>query len=99
MALYFAVALHADLSTHALDAHALGLLYNGQIVGDSALLELANGCSSALLQLDLSSCGFVTDAGLLGMLLKCPGLTDLGLSGCGQISDQACIKLHPWACT
>lgn len=64
-----------------------------QVVGDSALLELANGCDSALLKLDLSACGFVTDAGILAMLVKCPRLTDLGLSGCGQVSDQACVQL------
>ncbi|CAN0335553.1 unnamed protein product [Hapterophycus canaliculatus] len=60
-----------------------------QVVGDSALLELANGCDSSLAKLDLSGCSFVSDHGMLAALLKCPGLEDLTLSGCGGITDQA----------
>lgn len=59
-----------------------------QVLGDSALLKLAAGCDSALLQLDLSSCCFVTDTGLLAALHRCPCLRDLTLSGCAQITDQ-----------
>eukprot|EP00903_Cladosiphon_okamuranus_P008897 g8516.t1 len=69
-----------------------------KVLGDSALLKLATGCDSSLLQLDLSSCSFVTDAGLLASLLKCPFLSDLTLSGCAQISDQTAFHL-PHRCT
>lgn len=69
-----------------------------KVVGDSALLELANGCDSALMQLDLSGCRFVTDTGLLAMLLKCPGLRDLTLSGCCGISDQVFNKMERYFC-
>lgn len=62
-----------------------------KVVGDSALLQLAIGCDSALMQLDLSGCRFVTDAGLLATLVKCPDLRDLTLSGCRGISDQVPI--------
>eukprot|EP00752_Nemacystus_decipiens_P016190 g14477.t1 len=69
-----------------------------KVLGDSALLMLATGCDSSLLQLDLSSCSFVTDVGLLAALLKCPFLRDLTLSGCAQISDQTAFHL-PQRCT
>lgn len=62
-----------------------------QVLGDAALLLLATGCNSALLQLDLSSCCYVTDAGLLAALLRCPLLRDLTLSGCAQITDQVLL--------
>lgn len=60
----------------------------GKFLGDSALLEVANGCDSGLLQLDLSTCRFVTDAGILGTLLRCPAIRYLSLSGCDRITDE-----------
>ncbi|CAM9875042.1 unnamed protein product [Ectocarpus sp. 8 AP-2014] len=69
-----------------------------KVVGDSALLELANGCDSSLVQLNLSSCCFITDGALLTTLLKCPDLKDLTLSGCRGITDEAAYHL-PHRCT
>ncbi|CAM9492561.1 unnamed protein product [Ectocarpus sp. 4 AP-2014] len=69
-----------------------------KVVGDSALLELANGCDSSLVQLNLSSCCFITDGALLATLLKCPGLKDLTLSGCRGITDETAYHL-PHRCT
>ncbi|CBJ48464.1 Hypothetical leucine rich repeat protein [Ectocarpus siliculosus] len=69
-----------------------------KIVGDSALLELANGCDSSLVQLNLSSCCFITDGALLATLLKCPGVKDLTLSGCRGITDETAYHL-PHRCT
>lgn len=57
-------------------------------LGDSALLELATGCDSGLVHLNLNACGFVTDAGILGTILRCPAIRSLSLSGCGLISDE-----------
>lgn len=59
-----------------------------KFLGDSALLELATGCDSGLLHLNLNACRFVTDAGILGAILKCPAIRSLSLSGCGLISDE-----------
>lgn len=73
---------------HASSSFDVRVFLVQQVLGDSALLELATGCDSSLVQLDLSSCSFVTDAALLASLLKCPFLSDLTLSGCAQISDQ-----------
>lgn len=59
-----------------------------KFLGDSALLELANGCDSGLVHLDLSNCHFVTNAGIIGALLKCPAIKSLSLSGCYRITDE-----------
>lgn len=59
-----------------------------KIVGDSALLELATGCDSGLVHLNLNACRFVTDAGILGALLRCPAMRSLSLSGCDLITDE-----------
>ncbi|CAM9297360.1 unnamed protein product [Scytosiphon promiscuus] len=79
--------------------HVNSLDFSGaKVVGDSALLELANGCGSSLAKLDLSGCCFVSDHGMLAALLKCPGLVDLTLSGCSGITDQTIFHL-PHRCT
>lgn len=59
-------------------------------IGDSALLQLANGCGSALIHLNLRECPFVADSGILGVMLKCPSIKTLSLSGCNRLSDQVC---------
>lgn len=60
----------------------------GRLLGDSALLELASGCNQGLVHLDINACRFVTDAGVLGVLIRCPALRSISMSGCGLISDQ-----------
>lgn len=59
-------------------------------IGNSALLQLANGCGSALRCLNISECPFVADSGIFGVMLKCPSIKKLSLSGCNRLSDQVC---------
>lgn len=67
---------------------SIDLSKGAKFVGDSALLELANGCESGLLHLDLNACPFVTDTGIVSVLLKCPAIRSLSLSGCHHVTDQ-----------
>ncbi|CAM9552557.1 unnamed protein product [Laminaria digitata] len=79
-----------------LSEHVNSLDFNSgaaKFLGDSALCELANGCGSGLVRLDLSACRFVTDAGVLGALLRCPAIRSLSLSGCDGVTDETAHHL------
>lgn len=79
-----------------LSAHVNSLDFNSsgaaKFLGDSALCELALGCGPGLVRLDLSACRYVTDAGILGALLRCPAIRSLSLSGCDGITDEVCTS-------
>ena len=57
-------------------------------IGNSALLQLASGCGSCLVHLDLSECLFLGNNGILDLMFKCPSIRTLSLSGCNRVSDQ-----------
>lgn len=78
-----------------LSEHVNSLDFNSgaaKFLGDSALYELALGCGSGLVRLDLSACRFVTDAGVLGALLRCPAIRSLSLSGCDGVTDEVRVS-------
>lgn len=80
-----------------LSEHVNSLDFNSgaaKFLGDSALCELANGCGSGLVRLDLSACRFVTDAGVLGALLRCPAIRLLSLSGCDGVTDEVRVGVE-----
>lgn len=89
----------ADLVTSEAEPYSggsgLGLSPGNGIVGDSALLELANGVGAGLVALDLSGCRLVTNAGVSGVIAKCPHIASLGISGCNRVTDEvrelACV--------
>lgn len=62
--------------------------YSNGFIGESALLELANGCGMGLIHLDLGGCRLVKNAGVLAVLARCQNLSSLGLSGLDGVSDQ-----------
>lgn len=57
-------------------------------MGNSALLELANGCGTGLVCLDLGGCRLVTNAGVLAVLSRCHKVSSLGLSGLDRVTDE-----------
>lgn len=74
-----------------LSEHVTGLDFSaGGIgcLGDSALLELAAGCSSGLQRLDISACCLVTNVAVLEVLTRCPSLVSLAVSGCDRVTDE-----------
>ncbi|CAM9352096.1 unnamed protein product [Ascophyllum nodosum] len=62
-------------------------------IGNSALLQLASGCGSGLVHLDLSECLFLGNNGILDLMFKCPSIRTLSLSGCNRVSDQVAHHL------
>ena len=56
--------------------------------GERALVEIGKGCSS-LIELDLTNCGFITDAGIRAVARGCNALEVLRVSQCVQLTGVA----------